>query len=74
MQRLLLPFHTFQIQPKDWSCRLNCLFRAFVGQHWCNNSDAQIRDKKGWNKSSQAGGVSTQSRVFVAILLRYTQK
>lgn len=46
MQRLLLPFHTFQIQPKDRSCRLSCLFQVFVGKHWCNTSDAQIRDKK----------------------------
>jgi hypothetical protein len=28
--------------------------------------------KKGWSKSSQAGGVSTQSRVFVSVLQRYT--
>lgn len=72
MQRLLLPFHTFQIQPKVWSCRLSCLFQAFVGQHWCVNSEHRSEIKKGWNKSSQAGGVSTQSRVFVAIPLRCT--
>ncbi|WP_430457123.1 hypothetical protein [Rheinheimera sp.] len=36
------------------------------------NCHREQKIKKGWNKSSQAGGVSTQSRVFVSVLQRFT--
>jgi len=51
-----------------------CLRMLSAGVSHCSErlKSSEKRIKKGWNKSSQAGGVSTQSRVFVSVLQRYT--